>query len=136
MFNLCVNVWFNFHRQTPPKKGTLNSRINFPLCDFNTQRWKMVTFWHFHEKYEQVFGFREKISSTQRRMKIFNLPGSMMSPRAWLRLQTDRDYCTTKLRVTVSSTPPRLYALRSTILDYRERISRTRSRLLLFVGKT
>lgn len=42
---------------------------------------------------------------------------STMSPR--VEIATHRDYCTTKLRVTVSSTPPRLYALKSSVLDYR-----------------
>ena len=44
---------------------------------------------------------------------------STMSPRESKEIATHRDYCTTKLRVTVSSTPPRLYALKSSILDYR-----------------
>lgn len=44
-----------------------------------------------------------------------------MSPRvkSWREIAIHRDYCTTKLRVTVSSTPPGLYALKSSILDYR-----------------
>ena len=44
---------------------------------------------------------------------------STMSPRESKEIATHRDYCTTKLRVTVLSTPPRLYALKSSILDYR-----------------
>ncbi|KOX77826.1 hypothetical protein WN51_05712 [Melipona quadrifasciata] len=66
---------------------------------------------------EQVTTNGSRVQGVKYRKKGERSPVSARS-KSHLLVVLGRDYCTTKLRVTVPSTPPRLYALRSTILDY------------------